>query len=599
MKKSFMIAGILLMMSSLCAARQYPDSVMQQSQEELHIPQGLNFEFGGGIGIGSYMFSQLGSAFVSPHTENRIAFPAGNAGIGLNVYFTPWMGIGTGVGFAAYSNSTAVTLPWTATAYDKDGSSMMSQYTITSTPLNVKENQMIYMVEIPLALKFRARPGKVGFISTAGVKFGIPVYNSTTLMSGGTLDNRVYYPYFDLTMQDVPGVITDITLPETTNKNQLSLSNFNFAAHLELGMLIRLTQRTELGISAYATYYFNDVLNVHNSQALGFGTGIKAGEYPMPYTTAYDGVINTNEVESLHPWSAGLKLTLQVNTGRTQAERNYDREQNRLRREAEEAAWDSLYNAQRVPQAVEPAPMPTPDTVVIYIHDTVYIYQTIIQEVQPLTGDDSVAQSLEEELKASVIYFDLDKAVPILEPADILVRIADVLRRHPEQKVRVNGHACKLGQADYNKRLALRRAQAVAEQLRALGVQENQMIVASLGSDVPYRYQGHHQLSKDRRVEIIPVFHADSEPTYTISGNVTTEVVRPGSRLAQIARRHYGEPEFWVFIYEANQDQIPDPNDLEVGIRLIIPDLTERLKGMNETQKMEEARRLRERILNR
>jgi hypothetical protein len=110
------------------------------------------------------------------------------------------------------------------------------------------------------------------------------------------------------------------------------------------------------------------------------------------------------------------------------------------------------------------------------------------------------------------------------------------------------------------------------------------MIITSLGSEVPFRYNGKHQLSKDRRVEIVP-------------NDRMTEVVKPGSRLAQIARRHYGEPEYWVFIYEANRDKIKDPSDLPVGVELVIPDLSERLKNMTETQALNEAKRLKEEIM--
>ena len=130
----------------------------------------------------------------------------------------------------------------------------------------------------------------------------------------------------------------------------------------------------------------------------------------------------------------------------------------------------------------------------------------------------------------------------------------------------------------------MRRAQAVATQLKNLGVAEEQLIVTSLGEDIPYRYNGHHQLCKDRRVEIVPTYR-------------TTEVVRPGSRLAQIARRHYGNPEYWPFIFEANRDQIVDPNDLPVGIEIEIPNLSERLNGMNETQAMQEAERLKNEMM--
>lgn len=52
------------------------------------------------------------------------------------------------------------------------------------------------------------------------------------------------------------------------------------------------------------------------------------------------------------------------------------------------------------------------------------------------------------------------------------------------------------------------------------------------------------------------------------------EEVRAGSRLAQIARRYYNDPEKWVIIYEANKDVIKDPNHLQAGTKLKIPMLT-------------------------
>ena len=141
------------------------------------------------------------------------------------------------------------------------------------------------------------------------------------------------------------------------------------------------------------------------------------------------------------------------------------------------------------------------------------------------------------------------------------------------------------------------------------------MIIRSLGADVPYRYnKGPHQLSKDRRVEIVPVYNAPvaqaevtpaaepvQEPAKVVSTSVTNttkEVVRPGSRLAQIARRHYNEPEFWIFIYEANRDKIKDPSNLPVGMELTIPNLDERCPGMTKEQKLQEANKLKQLLLN-
>ena len=641
MKKIFLLSVILLVATSV-SAKHYPDSVRQAGAQEPNIKYGWNFEFSGGLGVSSYTYKQIGSSFASPHVSNKVSFPAGNVAIGINYYFASFMGLGTGVEFSNYANRAVMSKPWTETTYDDPSDPQpWNLYTITSTPQKLSEAQQLYMLEIPVALKFRARPGTLGFTGTAGVKLGIPMYNRYRLADGGSFMNKVYYEYFDLLMEDVPGVIEDVniagaagSLPMHASASSAypSLRTLNYAAYLELGMLIHLQQRVDLNISAYATYYINDVMSGHNSRALGFATGTnKAGEYTMPYTTAYQGVLRTNEVESLHPWNAGIKLGIQINANRTKAQRDYDRQQRELRKrqreearrlKAEQAAEEERRKLERAEEeaavpvivvAIDSVPEIAEDTVPVIeepdprevaialikqiavengidickefceIHDTVYLYRD--PEPTPVIKEDTVAKQLDDMLKKAVIFFDLDKAIPILEPEDILIQIAEIMKRHPDQKIHVNGHACILGKPDYNKRLAMRRAKAVAEQLKALGVRDEQMIIASLGDDVPYRYQGQHQLSKDRRVEIVPTYR-------------TTEIVRPGSRLAQIARRHYGNPEYWVFIYEANRDQIVNPADLTPGIELEIPNLTERLKGMNETQAMEEAKRLKEAIMN-
>lgn len=627
-KRIFVIASILLTAVSL-SAKHYPDSVRQAGAEETYIAYGWNFEFAGGAGVGHYLFDQVWEGYVSPRVTNKIQFPSWTAGVGINYYFVPAMGIGTGAQLTVYNNNSVINKPWVLNAADTYGDT----YVLTATPTGLTEQQEIYMLEVPLALKFRARPGVVGFTGTLGAKIGLPIKNSYKL-SAGSVNNSVYYEKYDLTITNVPGVVEDKPIAGVvTAMPKSAFQTLSYAAYIELGMLIRLHQRVDLAISAYGNYYFNDIQTTHPATALGFATTGSIGEYPEPYTAPYNGVLNTNEVRSLHPWSAGLKIGIQINANRTNAEREYDREQKRLKKEAEaaeRALRDSLAEVARLEalaaleaaKIAEPEPEPVvvpvvvpivieeeieeePDTIPVepveplidpriqaieaikalaaeydidicqefcpqtaivpmIMHDTIYVtVEGAVPEGQPvIIKTDTVARMLEEELKKAVIYFELDKAVPILEPADILERIAEVLKRHPDKKIHVNGHACKLGKPEYNKRLALRRAKAVAAKLRKLGVKDDQMIIASLGSEIPYRYNGKHQLSKDRRVEIIPACRM-------------TEVVRPGSRLAQIARRHYGNPDYWVYIYEANKDQITNPSDLPVGIELIIPDISE------------------------
>ena len=79
-----------------------------------------------------------------------------------------------------------------------------------------------------------------------------------------------------------------------------------------------------------------------------------------------------------------------------------------------------------------------------------------------------------------------------------------MMHRHPSLRIHVNGHACRLGTERYNQRLALLRAQAVAALLEEKGISGDRMFVWSYGANKPYRYNSEKQLSKDRRVEIIP-----------------------------------------------------------------------------------------------
>ena len=39
-----------------------------------------------------------------------------------------------------------------------------------------------------------------------------------------------------------------------------------------------------------------------------------------------------------------------------------------------------------------------------------------------------------------------------------------------------------------------------------------------------------------------------------------------------MARRHYGNGHFWVYIYEENRSKIENPNNVRPGTVLVIPD---------------------------
>lgn len=55
------------------------------------------------------------------------------------------------------------------------------------------------------------------------------------------------------------------------------------------------------------------------------------------------------------------------------------------------------------------------------------------------------------------------------------------------------------------------------------------------------------------------------------AGRAQVHVVARGETLSSIALRYYGASSGWRYLYEANQKSIPNPNQLSVGMQLVIP----------------------------
>lgn len=62
-----------------------------------------------------------------------------------------------------------------------------------------------------------------------------------------------------------------------------------------------------------------------------------------------------------------------------------------------------------------------------------------------------------------------------------------------------------------------------------------------------------------------------TDPTNITPAGKTYTVVR-GDSLSKIAKREYGDANKWHKIFEANKDVIDDPDMIEVGQDLIIPE---------------------------
>ncbi|GMU62109.1 MAG: hypothetical protein AMXMBFR34_38720 [Myxococcaceae bacterium] len=151
----------------------------------------------------------------------------------------------------------------------------------------------------------------------------------------------------------------------------------------------------------------------------------------------------------------------------------------------------SCAHQQKQPEPVaQPAPPPTPATP-----------QLEAKPVEPPSV--TAATELDQALRSTAVYFAFDRDQLLPEGMQALQKVADVLRKHKDLSVRVEGHCDERGTEEYNLALGHRRANAAAKYLRDLGVSEGQLDTISYGALRP-AVDGHDEAawSKNRRDEL-------------------------------------------------------------------------------------------------
>jgi len=107
-------------------------------------------------------------------------------------------------------------------------------------------------------------------------------------------------------------------------------------------------------------------------------------------------------------------------------------------------------------------------------------------------------------LSQRTIYFEFDSSQVPAESLDLITAHGKYLAEHPQQRVRVEGHADERGSREYNVALGERRAKAVERLLRFQGVGDDQLEVVSFGEELPVAF-GHDEAAwrLNRRVELV------------------------------------------------------------------------------------------------
>jgi peptidoglycan-associated lipoprotein len=97
-----------------------------------------------------------------------------------------------------------------------------------------------------------------------------------------------------------------------------------------------------------------------------------------------------------------------------------------------------------------------------------------------------------EQLRNVSLFFEFDAATLTKEAQDKLAVVADVLVKHPELTVRIEGNCDERGSEQYNLALGQRRAEAGKKDLDQLGVKDKQITAISFGAEKP-KAAGHDE----------------------------------------------------------------------------------------------------------
>ena len=104
---------------------------------------------------------------------------------------------------------------------------------------------------------------------------------------------------------------------------------------------------------------------------------------------------------------------------------------------------------------------------------------------------------------AYVVFFEFNKADLTPDAKTVLTRVVHDAKETKVSKVVASGYTDSIGAADYNARLAKRRADAVASFLLKSGIEKENLLVDAYGENLPAVAPGDGvSEARNRRVEI-------------------------------------------------------------------------------------------------
>jgi hypothetical protein len=202
---------------------------------------------------------------------------------------SPWK-IGTGIEFSTFTGK--VSFDRLSESYEHGTGVDKSLFSYSLN--DYSEQQSVALFSVPAMLQYETGY-IVRFCLSGGVKFGLPI-SAKTKINPGTVIASGNYEYENQIYADLPqhGFPEGTKLQETQSKIDLGIST---SLSLETGLFVK---------KFYAGVYFDYGLN--NMQKTGDKHVV---EYRDSYSFVHNSILNTELVDKINIYSAGLKLKIQ------------------------------------------------------------------------------------------------------------------------------------------------------------------------------------------------------------------------------------------------------------------------------------------------
>jgi outer membrane protein OmpA-like peptidoglycan-associated protein len=253
--------------------------------------------------------------------------------------------------------------------------------------------------------------------------------------------------------------------------------------------------------------------------------------------------------------------------------------------------------------------------------------KSIRQKLPAVDGDGKqIAQLVESDAKpiekarsiAAVIdfKFGFNSRELLSEESDKVIPLSEILKENGDINLRIVGHTDNVGSLKSNYLLGNKRAMVVKQLFEDQGITDKQLTTVSRAYLEPLAPNvTPKDMAKNRRVEV-KVLNQGSAAVEnksietekkSVKRNDNSELavndrvynqfiatieMEKGSRLTLISKKYYGARDFWVYIYEANKEIIPNPDIVEIGTKIRVPKLPTTLIDVNNPACMEKARAL-------